>query len=167
MRWPRPPLKCSAPTFSEWKVLARYWFDVYLGCRRIRPPRCASLKTSIPSMCFFRLSGSFTPRKTPRVCQAVVGERSKTQRNEYSSDDGRLALRRRLRSVRKHRCKRQCLPRCKRRCAGASSGDNGPGTAAALVRRTEAAIGAASLVPGAIVSQGARRADVSSAQLYH
>src|SRR5215831_11769345 len=52
--------------------------------------------------------------------------------------DGRLALRWWLRAVWKHRCKGQCLHQCKRRCDGASRGDNGPGTAAALVRGTEA-----------------------------
>ena len=56
----------------------------------------------------------------------------------YPSGDGRLALRWRLRAVWKHRCKGQCLHQCKRRCDGASRGDNGPGTAAALVRGAEA-----------------------------
>ena len=75
-------------------------------------------------------------------------------------------MRRRLRAVWKQQCKGQCLHQCKRRCDGTSRGDNGPGTAAALVRGQKRAIVAESLVLGAVVSDVARRADIGPGQIY-
>jgi transposase len=58
------------------------------------------------------------------------------------------------------------LHRCKRRCDGEISTAQRPGTATALERGAEAGDRRREFAPGTIVSNVARRADISSGQIY-